>query len=84
MARCLLDNLCLANKYWTYALNMAFYVKNMLLHSALQKTPFEMMRIEKFLFFRFDLVFLQNSFSIRIKITKPKTLKKRVFSAYNL
>ena len=29
MARCFLDNACLDKKYWTYALNMAFYIKNM-------------------------------------------------------
>ena len=43
MACCFLDNDCLDKKYWAYALNMAFYVKNMLLHSALEKTMFEMM-----------------------------------------
>ena len=43
MARCFLDNACLEKKYWTHALNMGFYVKNMLLHSALEKTPFEKM-----------------------------------------
>ena len=37
------DNACLDKKYWTNALNMAFFVKNMFLHSVLQKTPFEMM-----------------------------------------
>ena len=42
MARCFLDIACLDKKYWTYALNMVFYVKNMFLHSALEKTPFEM------------------------------------------
>ena len=47
MARCFLDNACLDKKYWTYALNMAFYVKNMLLHSALEKTLFELMYNEK-------------------------------------
>ena len=47
MSRCFLDNACLDKKYWTYTLNMAFYVKNMLLHSALEKTPFEMMYNEK-------------------------------------
>ena len=47
MARCFLDNACLDKKYWTYTLNLAFYVKNMLLHSALEKTPFEMMYNEK-------------------------------------
>ena len=43
MARCFLDNACLDKKYWTYALNLAFYVKNMLLHSTLEKTFFKMM-----------------------------------------
>ena len=38
MGRCFLDNAFLNKKNWTYALNMAFYVKNMLLHSALEKT----------------------------------------------
>ena len=47
MARCFLDNACLDKKYWTYALNMAFYVKNLLLHSAPEKTAFEMMYNEK-------------------------------------
>ena len=47
MARCFLDNACLDKKYWTYALNIAVYVKNMLLHSALEKTPFEMVYNEK-------------------------------------
>ena len=47
MARCFLDNACLDKKYWKYALNMAFYVKNMLLHSALERKLFEMMYNEK-------------------------------------
>ena len=47
MAFCFLENACLDKKYWTYALNMAFYVKNMLLHTALEKTPYEMMYNEK-------------------------------------
>ena len=47
MACCLLDNACLDKKNWTHALNMTFCVKNMLLHSALEKTLFEMMYNEK-------------------------------------
>ena len=47
MARCFLDNACLDKKYWTYALNMAFYIKNMLLYSAPEKTPLELMYNKK-------------------------------------
>ena len=47
MARSFLDNACLDKKYRTNALNVAFYVKNMFLHSVLEKTPFEMMCNEK-------------------------------------
>ena len=39
MACSFLDNNCSDKKYWSFALNTAFYVKNMLLHSALDKTP---------------------------------------------
>ena len=47
MACCFLDNACLDKKFGTYAWNKAFYVKNMLLHSALEKTPFEIIHKEK-------------------------------------
>ena len=63
MNRCFLDNAGLDKKYWRYALNMAFNVKNMLLHSALEKTPFEMM---------YNLIYLLSNFSVVLHL---RTLK---------
>ena len=46
-ARCLGDQASLEKKYWTYSLNMAFYLKNRCYHSAIKKTPHEAMYGEK-------------------------------------
>ena len=78
MARCFLDNACLDKKNWMYALNMAFYVKNMLLHSALEKTPFEMMYNENpnYLSSNFlvvcNLCILKNHFAKNLDQTSKK------------
>ena len=46
-ARCLGDQASLENKYWSYSLNMAFYLKNLYYHSAIKETPHEAMYGEK-------------------------------------
>ena len=46
-ARCLGDQASLEEKYWTYSLNMAIYLKNLCYHLAIKKTPLEAMYGEK-------------------------------------
>ena len=46
-ARCLGDQVSLEKQYWTYSLNMLFYLKNFCYHSAIKKTPHEAMYGEK-------------------------------------
>ena len=46
-ARCLGDQAPSKKKYWTFSLNMAFYLKNFCYHSAIKKTPHEAMYGEK-------------------------------------
>ena len=43
MARCIIHDAGLSKEYWIYALNYAFHLKNMCLHSAINKTPYEVM-----------------------------------------
>ena len=47
MARCMIHRASMDKQYWTYALNYAFDIKNMLLHSATKHTPHERMYGEK-------------------------------------
>ena len=47
MARCMIHRANMDKEYWTYALNYAFYIKNLLLHSATKQTPYERMYGEK-------------------------------------
>ena len=46
-ARCLGDQAYLEKNYWTYSLNMAFYLKGFCYHSAIKKPPHEAMYGEK-------------------------------------
>ncbi len=43
----MLDRANMDRSYWTYALNLDFHLKNLVLHSSLNKTPFEAMHGKK-------------------------------------
>ena len=47
MAKCMIHRAYMDKEYRTYALNYAFYIKNLLLHSATKQTPYERMYGER-------------------------------------
>ena len=85
MARCMLATAGLEKKFWTYALNHAFFVKNQCIHSSHGKSPVEMFwgeqpELEKLKIFGCRAyVFVENKFRKKF----DSTAKRGVFLGYS-